>query len=251
MENQREQHTVLAEAVHRFERRLEGFNFGDYWDLREIMEALPHVKMKEGYSLDGYYAGDWRNATMKMYACATDSLDEYDPAVPEVRTRWFDAAKRKATPSPVPFRDGQVIVGTIPYSASKTVPPLEKYLDIDFTPEAIWEAMLLVVEACSYLPHRWHGSYARGVLVVDVESLAECCEGKVDRAIWSPFLEDSRLIPSVTMLSENEARIHYCRWGEWSGLYCIDILAARDGRSLAFGAPEQHALIEYDCGIVL
>lgn len=243
----------FAKATHRFERKMIETNFGTYWDLRDIMTALPHLKFKDGYTLDAYYAGDMDNANMKLYAYRMDSMDVYDPGSPGVhrnpKDRFSGLFSKEKAPEPIPFRDGQVVTGTISYAASDTVPSIENYLDIDFTPQAIWEALLLIEEADNYLLHCWHGGYANGRLIVDRLSLIQSCHGHLSNKEYEPVLFGNRLMPGVCMQSDDEALIHYCRWGDWSGLNYITIKAIRNGRTLSFERMDTECLIEYDCGI--
>ena len=262
--HQIERPNPFAAATHRFERKIIETDFSRFWDLRDVMTALPHIRFRDGYTLDAYHAGDRRNSKMKLYAYLTDSTDDYRPGPvgvhqdPDNMLRgllWSRGLSGKGKvgeykePEPVPFKDGQVINGTISLAASKTVPPLEDYLDIDFTPEAVWEAMLLVEESGSYLPHRWHGGYSNGRLIVDQNALMHSCLYRLKRAVWEPFLRDARLIPSVEMVSDKEAMVHYCRWNDWSGLSSMNIRATRVNRSLRFDREEPVKLINYDCGL--
>ncbi len=258
--HQIERPNPYAAATHRFERKIIETDFRRFWDLRDIMTALPHIQFKDGYTLDAYYVGDRRNARMKLYAYLMDSTEDYNPGPVGVHQNpdnmlkgihWIGEGKREddKIPEPTPFMDGQVINGTISFAASKTVPPLEDYLDIDFTGEAIWEAMLLIEESASYLPHRWHGGYSNGRLIVDQNGLMHSCLNRLKRAVWEPFLQDARLIPTVEMISEKEAMVHYCRWNDWGGLSSINILATRVNRSLRFDREKPVKLIDYDCGL--
>lgn len=254
----------LAIATHRFEQNLQKVSFGAFWDLRDILTGLPHIHFREGYTLDGCYVGDRRNASMKLYAYKMDSTNRYIPGRlgihldPEdmfhLQNIWKkiggkkESAEDKIAP-PIPFKDGQVIEGTISYESFKTVPPMNDYLDIDFDEESIWEAMLLLEEASNYLPHRWHGGYANGRLIVDGTSLVQSCNGHLSKEEWEPFMNDERLSPKVEILSGDSAQINYCRWGNWSGLTYIVLNATRKGRSISFDVVSSERLIEYDCGI--
>lgn len=254
----------LAIATHRFEQNMQKVDFVRFWDLRDVLNGLPHIHFREGYTLDGCYVGDSRNASMKLYAYKMDSLDKYTPGKFGVhldpddhilfRNLWrnLDGKKddeKEKIADPVPFKDGQVIQGTISYAAFKTVPPLNEYLDIEFDEITIWEAMLLLEEASNYLPHRWHGGYASGRLIVDGSSLVQACNGHLSKAEWEPFLNDARLTPKVEILSGEAATVRYCRWGDWSGLTCTTLKATRQGRTLSFEEAGSERLIEYDCGI--
>lgn len=254
----------LAIATHRFEQNMQKVNFYTFWDLRDIMNGLPHIHFREGYTLDGCYVGDRSNASMKLYAYKIDSTDKYIPGKagihlnPEdmfrLRGLWKKIEGEGGTEEDkidplVPYKDGQVIEGTISYEAFKTVPPVNDYLDIDFDEKSIWEAMLLLEEASNYLPHRWHGGYANGRLVVDGTSLIQSCNGHLSKEEWEPFLNDERISPKVEIISGDTAQVSYCRWGDWSGLTHTVLKATRIGRSISFEEVSTECLIEYDCGI--
>lgn len=252
----------LAIATHRFEQNMRKVDFGDSWDLRDVMNGLPDIQFREGYTLDGCYVGDLRNASMKLYAYRMDSTKEYVPGknggvhlnpknlFGNLYARIVSGKKNyEEAVRPVPFKDGQVIVGTISFKAFETVPPLNNYLDVDFDEKSIWEAMLLLEEASNYLPHRWHGGYAKGRLIVDGASLVQACDGRLTKDIWEPIIQDERLYPKVEILSEKAALVHYCRWGNWSGLTYIVMKATRKGRSIYFEEDHTERLIEYDCGL--
>lgn len=253
----------LAIATHRFELNTKKVDFSEFWDLRDILNGLPHIRFREGYTLDGCFVGDLRNASMKLYAYKKDSTDEYIPGkngglhlnpkvlIGDLYSRIVTGKKNTVEDAvrPVPFKDGQVISGTISDKAFRTVPPLNEYLEIDFDEKTIWEAMLLLEEASNYLPHRWHGGYAKGRLIVDGASLVQSCDGRLSNDIWRPIIQDERLYPKVEILSEKAALVHYCRWGNWSGLTYIVMKATRKGRSIYFEEDHTERLIEYDCGL--
>ena len=254
----------LAISTHRFERNMQKVDLVHFWDLRDILNGLPHIKFREGYTLDGCYVGDRNNASMKLYAYKIDSTDKYRPGKEGVHLNPDDPfrarglwkrllgekdAREDNTAPPIPFQDGQVICGTISYEAFKTVPPLNDYLDIDFNKVTVWEAMLLLEEVANYLPHRWHGGYANGRLIVDGSSLMQSCSGKISKEVWEPLIRDERIKPKVEILSDDSAFVHYCRWGDWSGLTYSVLRATRFDRSISFEDGHSERLIEYDCGI--
>ena len=200
----------LIDAAQLFRTELENFNFNLYWDLREIMGALPHVRLKEGYTLDACMVGDLRNAQMSLYVYRKDSVNYYNPGEDHynVENDVFEGLEPNTfyggcpgalyeVAAPIPFLDGQVIAGTISFPAFSTVPPISDYLDVEFTYQSIWEALLLIVEAKSYLPHRWHGSYANGILVVDSTSLVQSCGENVPPSVIGFMLSTVNLSPDI------------------------------------------------------
>jgi len=228
----------FAIATHRFEAKLNELDLFSYWDLREIMDSLPHLRFKEGYTLDGCRIGDKRDSIMRLYVYEQDSTDKYNPGPSGEK------------PKPIPFKDGQVISGLISYEAFETVPPIEDYLDIDFTQESIWEAVLLIRESCNYLKHGWHGGYNNGRLVVDVSSLIQVATDKLVESSLERWIKDERIAPKVDMLDDNHAKVAYCHWSDWRGLDYIVLLVTRDGRSLKFKEISKETLEKYDCGII-
>ena len=87
-------------------------------------------------------------------------------------------------------------------------------------------------------------------IIAEVNDLIHECERSwnLKEADWKPFLTDERLIPSVTMLNDTEALIHFCRWGDWSGLDSYDYHAYYEGRTIRFEHQEPVNLLKYDCG---
>ena len=254
----------LAIATHHFEQNMQKVDFGRFWDLRDILNGLPHIHFRDGYTLDGCYVGDRSNASFKLYAYKIDSTDNYIPGKVGVHLNPDDdllfrgafrrmmgkiKGEEETIPDPIPFKDGQVISGTISHAAFKTVPPLSDYLDIDFDEKTIWEAMLLLEEISNYLPHRWHGGYANGRLIVDGPSLVQSANGHISNKEWGPFVNDERIHPKVELVSEDTAFVHYCCWGNWSGLTYVILKATRKGRSVTFEEEKTERLIEYDCGM--
>ena len=238
-------------------------------DLNEILKSIPHVKLHEGYSLGAYRVGDMMGDHVVLYPFRTGSTDVYDPGEPNRDIehkaffdidRYYDKAQKgdeeakktlELIHNPIPFRDGQVVRSSILWCADESIPQLKDYLDIDFTPESIWESLLLLVLSSNYLPHRWHGCYANGVIVLYYISLRKASEysfshGGID---WKPFKSDDRLLPSVKMIDESQATVNVCRWNSWRGLDRLTYNAFREGRTIRFEREDPDNIIKYNCGI--
>ena len=281
---------IFANSAYLFEQVITNLKFDSQHDCQDLMVAFPHIKMRDGFILGHYYEGDYRNAVKKLYATGLNSNDIYEPVKEsELRRRprftWskknIELSKKKylkledvfddnqdsqthTRPVIPPYREGQFIVDTIPYSASETVPPLNLYIELDFTPIAIWEAAILLKASRLYLPHRWHGSYNRGLLVYDDTSLMTACNGRVfiDTSVkgytwtgdsgpidYQGFLGDNRIPPSVEVISENKAIVNYCYWNNWEGLVRITLEATRSGMSIELSDIEREVLVEYKIGL--
>ena len=279
---------IFANSAYLFEQVITNNKFDSQHDCQDLMVAFPHIKMRDGFVLGHYYVGDYRNAVKKLYATGLNSNDIYEPVKEsELRRRprftWFkrydelsminqklesildDSPNVHSNTRSVipPFREGQFIVDTIPYSASETVPPLNQYIELDFTPVAIWDAVLLLKATKLYLPHRWHGCYNRGLLVYDDTSLMAACDlrvfmdgvkaytrtGNSSPIDYQGFLGDNRIPPKVDALSENKAIVKYCYWNNWEGLVRITLEAIRSGRSIELSDIDRKVMLEYHIGI--
>ena len=250
----------LAHLTRRFEESIEQIDFEKAKDLNSLFAVLSQIKLRDGYSLGGFLCGDVDfGATYRLYAFRTGSIEQYvpgevgvhlEPRMPEIGDIYSDnEPTQRRNYELAPYNDSMFIVGTISHEAEETVPPLSDYLKFEFTPEAIWEAVLLLREAEGYLPHFWHGGYAHRRFVVDDYSLAFNSIRRVDKDLWTQFLSDSRIAPSVTLLSASSAQVHYCMWSNWTGLYSVDLLATRVGSSLNFEVLRKEVLLPYDCGM--
>ena len=258
----------LTQTARQFIAAIKATKFADTIDLQNLLDTLPAVHLRPGYSLGWYREGEWMGTHVHLYPFRTGSKDEYDPGIHNRDIEHksfldiihlFERAKKgdaeaaqiiEQREHPTPFRDGQFIRCSIMMGADDSVPKLKDYLDIDFTPESVWQSLLLLELSSNYLPHGWHGGYANGTIILEPDDLKkEIRYCRLERSQWEPFLTDDRLIPSVTMLSDAEALITFCRWGDWSGLGYMTYHAFRDGRTIRFDRQDPVNLIKYDCGI--
>lgn len=236
MEPKRTKRNQLASAAHLFERIFKKVDFNNYDELSRLMIAVPRIRMREGFVLDGYDSGDHLNAVMKLYARKVGTKDRYLPLD-------RNSPGGSSMPTIKPFREGQFIHNTIPNKASLTVPPLLNYLEFHFTPMAIWEAVLLTETSRLYLQHLWHGCYNNGMLIVDNTSLILACSPfKVD---YKSLIDDDRIQPSVDVLSDSEALIRYCFWNEWGGLRRVNLKLIREERGVVKEDLGAETILEY------
>lgn len=220
----------LAASAHLFERVVRKINFNTFDDLQPLMVAFPHIHMRDDFKLDGYNAGEAINAVLKLYARKIGTKSRYNPGEKDL----------------TPFVEGQYIHNTIPSHASNTVPSVAEYLKLPFTPVAIWEAVMLVVASRLYLKHRGHGCYNNGMMVVDNVSLwmASLSVG-VD---CKSLINDSRIPPTIDIISDQEAIVRYCYWNDWSGLIRLTIVVSRKEKGIACNITGKEVIIEYHSG---
>ena len=110
------------------------------------------------------------------------------------------------------------------------------------------------------MPLFWHAGYARCTFIferTDLERLVSKpirhWNGKerVDiTADVAAYLDDESLLPSVTMLSENEALVRYTYWNSWSGLVRAEMKISKENGTTTFTDINYKTLVEYHCGII-
>ena len=264
-------HTIkgekLAKVLHDFVRKLSETDLHNKIDLKEILDTLPNIKLKKGYSLGSYFEGNCDGTSELLYPFRTGSTDEYEPGAMhrdmDLDSFWIwrgwanhdpEAQKLKAElDNFVPFKDGQYASGCYSYESSETIPKLQDYLDVDFTPETVWEALLLTKEANSYLSQGYHTSYKVGKLIVDNKSLTDVCQNnnKFKTDNWKQLLNDERIIPKVTMTCDYIALVYYCRWNDDDGLIRFCLRASHNRRTINFEEVEKEYLIQYKNGLYI
>ncbi len=221
----------FSASSHLFERVFRECNLREYEKLTPLMRAVPHIRIRDGFELDGYDVGSRSNAEMRLYARAIGSKDRYEPVL-TLRGNMM------------PFKEGQYIQDVIWTGAS--VPPILDYLEFPFTPLAIWEAVLLAEASKLYLRHTWHGCYCNGMLVVDTVSLHMACDPYgIDCAA---YVDDDRIPPSVEMISDDEAVVRYCYWNEWKGLTRVSLKIVRKGDGCVKEDLGTETIFEYHSG---
>lgn len=294
----------LATITHIFEQNIK-MDYKDplkHRDLKHIMDALPHIKLKDGYSLGCFRPSDKHSSGeyARLYPFRTGSKEVYKPKSRridkerlnsyrtsiEIKAKQGDGVAKRILKimdedKLIPFLDGQYIGKEIGYVASITVPRLNDYIEIDLTPESIWESMLLMEESISYLPHFWHAIYSKGVLLVDDKSFKEVhgdpfydesldvkaddqplrkydmtelesfCQNSKELMdfLWEGRTPNCGVYPTVNIINEKEAVVSYCRWDCWNGILLKIAHAFIEGHSIHFKYEEPYTIFPYDCGI--
>lgn len=230
-------------TTYRFEQALKKIDYGNLRDMSFILNALPNIRLKEGYKLGGCRVGV-NPTTLHFYALKEGSSEKYVPGEEGVHLNpdRFTTGRYSA-PVPVPFKDGQCIEDIISVEAFETIPPLEDYLDVDLSVEGVWEAVLLLEVAFGYL--NWHTCE---VIVNSLSLVRNCDDLPIER--WEEFLHDPRIVPSIIIIPGKGAIIRYCRWGNRDGLINIVLKADYSNRTLRFKWIGEETLIESDWGII-
>lgn len=204
-----------------------------------------------------------RNSVRKIFIekFGSDYYDEAD----DWGDDWGDNSKHNNTESPIGcynYLEGQPIQGEVsPKTSQELIPSIFNYIEYDLNEQSVWELFLLY-ESYIFMPLHWHAGYARCTYIferVDLEKLVTTKrmswsqeEGKrVDvTADIAAYLDDESLLPSVTILSENEALVRYSYWNSWSGLVTSEMKITKENGTTTFCNVSRRTLVEYHCGII-
>ena len=121
-----------------------------------------------------------------------------------------------------------------------SVTNLLDHLEVDFTEEGVWNAMMLDM-SYGYLPCGWHGCYLKMSIIFDIEEILRAPDiqhaSKTD-----PLGELREKLSKETVEINNRVRIldadhavieAYC-WHDWHGLYINRIQVTRHGDNVTF-----------------
>ena len=159
------------------------------------------------------------------------------------------------------YREGQPIKDKVSYKASEMIPSIFNYIEYELNEQSAWELFLLY-ESFRFMPLHWHAGYARCTYIFDRADREKLASAK--KTSWSrkeqkrvditaeliAYFDDESLLPSVTMLSENEALVRYSYWNDWAGLVRAEMKITKENGTTTFCDVDRERLVEYDIGIV-
>ncbi len=250
---------INAETAHRVVRAIRRqVDFDKYDNLQVLMEQFSHIRLREGYVLDAFEAGEFLGSNYQLYA------------------RPHDAAER--VPYMLLLEDA--IGREVPLHIATTVPSAFEYIEYEFNKESIWELFLLYI-SWQYMPLKWHANYARTDYIFDKADLEQLLgkwplSGGIRRnkdgqeEVVPPgtytklgekvavYLDDDSILPKVTLLSDCEAEVEICFWNDWKGLARKRVRLRKEATTTTFHykeydteeAKEKESLVPYHCGIV-
>ena len=245
-----------------------------------------HLRLKDEYELDAYYTGNSHGGCYKFYARHKDIVEVFIESENlkkqdfwcyldlkyknDTNDDWDDdwggitpatSSKNIETPQGSDtYLEGQPIQGEVSHRTSRElIPSVFNYIDYELNEQSTWELFLLN-ESFRFMPLFWHAGYARCTFIferTDLERLVSKpirhWNGKerVDiTADVAAYLDDESLLPSVTMLSENEALVRYTYWNSWSGLVRAEMKISKENGTTTFTDINYKTLVEYHCGII-
>lgn len=275
-----------AESARRILGKLKEIDEKNRESLQPFMEQFAHIKLKDGFVLDIYYTGDFHGGCYKFYARNKDIVevfiesenlkkqdfgyyldqkykndtnddwdDDWGEITPATSSKNIETSQGSDT-----YLEGQPIQGEVSHRTSRElIPSVFNYIDYELNEQSTWELFLLN-ESCRFLPLFWHAGYARCTFIferADLERLVSKPIGhwngmeRVDiTADVAAYLDDESLLPSVTMLSENEALVRYTYWNSWRGLVRAEMKISKENGTTTFTDINRETLVKYHCGIM-
>lgn len=216
LKNNAENLNELGDMASNITAGLNEFDYKNASDLKEVSQLFSELKIKDGYVLDYFEAGDDMGARCIPYCHKINKAG--------VSTR-------------------------VPYNKIEEFVPVLEFFEVPFTEEGILQAWLL--DNLSIFMHKlWHGLYGNRDFVFtdeDFENLKENVTN-IDVANALQAIEPESIYPSVK-IGRNAALLTLAYWSNWRGLIKESVTAERDGESVIFGTPETVTLVKYNCGI--
>lgn len=273
-----------AESARRILGKLKEIDMKKGECLQPFMEQFEHIKLKDGFVLDAYYTGDFHGGCYKFYARSKDISEPFIESERLKDRNFFRILKKNLedkfgsdrddlgdnptsnnTESPKgsdTYIKGQPIQGEVsPRTSRELIPSIFNYIECELNEQSAWELFVLR-ESFSFMPLFWHAGYARCTYIFERADLVKLVSTK--RMSWNheerkrvdvtgniaAYMDDESLLPSVTMLSENEALVRYTYWNDWSGLRCVEVKITKESGTTTFCNVSRRTLVEYHCGIM-
>lgn len=271
-----------AESARRILGKLKEIDMKKGECLQPFMEQFEHIKLKDGFVLDAYYTGDFHGGCYKFYARSKDISEPFIESERLKDRNFFRILKKNLEDKFGSDRDdlgdnptsnnaespkgsdtyieGQPIQGEVsPRTSRELIPSIFNYIECELNEQSAWELFVLR-ESFSFMPLFWHGGYARCTYIFELADLAKLVSKPIRHwngkeriditADVAAYLDDESLLPSVTMLSVNEALVRYTYWNDWSGLRCVEVKITKENGTTIFTDINRKTLVEYHCGIM-
>lgn len=183
----------------------------DNWDI--LFQALPLLKLSDGYTLDDYRSKASTNNILRLYARKADThrpneetLIRYDEenSIDGIMRRKFkfdfiDNVTIAEDDEGDWGNDEPEEIDEPLYLPEKTLP--EEVVSLDFVPDAIWQAYLLKTTDY-YIGQRWHGGYHEMTIPGNLEELKKFKPWKKDEIRgYETFIEETKFDfePKITI----------------------------------------------------
>lgn len=239
----------LAIQTERFILDIKSLEIGDkkYEDLSKIMSSFRHIKIKDGFVLDGFQAGlPHFDSHMYLHARQKDATEfvpfdweDYHSKMPLFVITDEDKKHEEELEKAVelyfkPFNDAMYIRNTLCYwHAEKFVRPIWQDITVPFNEQGIWEAVLLFISP-RLMPGYWHWIYC-GITPITSDAALISKSHSVDD--YLDYVESDLRFPRVEITSEDTAAVRFMAWG-WHGLDLWELPVVKDGNSVKIEKPK-------------
>ncbi len=260
-----EETTYLADETVPYGVRLRVFEdamrrkyFDSFRNLEYVATLLPHIKIREGYILDGFRQGDTSGSVIRLYVRQRHATKRWIPypnvcEKPSFLERIGINRQKKSVPQP--YDDSMYIHDLHSYNDTKHIPPILPYFTIPFTECGITEAWLLTI-APDFMPKTWHAGYGDVEYICDKEKFEKLFAG-TDNSDTDFIIatNEAKKIPLDELLPHvkidgNRASLTYSYWNAWKGLVRETTIVIPKGESVEFSEPQREVLVPYSCDII-
>jgi hypothetical protein len=270
-----------SEIANRIFGKLKEIDVKNGESLHLFWEQFEHLKLRDGFVIDSYYTGEFHGGHYKFYA-RNWSISEPFIESESLKDRnfgrsfqkrfqkkfdddWGDNSITNEMESPKGsdnYLEGQPIQGEVsPRTSQELIPSIFNYIEYELNEQSAWELFILY-ESYIFMPLHWHAGYAHCTYIFERADLVKLVSTK--RMSWNQeeqkrvdvteniaaYMDDESLLPSVTLLSENEALVRYSYWNSWSGLVSAEMKITKENGTTTFCNVDRRILVEYHCGFM-
>jgi hypothetical protein len=270
-----------SEIANRIFGKLKEIDVKNGESLNLFWEQFEHLKLRDGFVLDSYYTGEFHGGHYEFYA-RNESISEPFIESGSLKDRnffrsfqkrlqeefdddWGDNSITNDMESPKGsdnYLEGQAIQGEVsPRTSQELIPSIFNYIEYELNEQSAWELFLLYIARWE-MPLHWHAGYARCTYIFERADLVKLVSTK--RMSWNQeerklvnvtdniaaYMDDESLLPSVILLSENEALVRYSYWNSWSGLVSAEMKITKENGTTTFCNVDRRILVEYHCGFM-
>lgn len=270
-----------SEIANRIFGKLKEIDVKNGESLHLFWEQFEHLKLRDGIVLNSYYTGEFHGGHYEFYA-RNESISEPFKECEALNDRnffrsfqkrlqeefdddWGDDSipnEMKAPMGSDNYLEGQPIQGEVsPRTSRELIPSIFNYIEYELNEQSAWELFLLYIARWE-MPLHWHAGYARCTYIFEPADLVKLVSTK--RMSWNQeerrlvnvtdniaaYMDDESLLPSVILLSENEALVRYSYWNDWSGLVSAEMKIIKESGTTTFCNVSRRTLVEYHCGFL-
>jgi hypothetical protein len=200
---------------------MSGKKRGDEFDVNQYFNALSHVSMREGYTLDYVYQNDSLGGYPLLYARPVDQVS-------------------------------YVSIADIP--ENQELPDFEEYLDIEDTERGYFEYVVMDIMANQFYLY-WHANYNDTYIVCNRQQIydivAQINSGELGNTMDSAQQAEARILRNImpiVRLTGDTAVVEIVTFTKWGGFYRSTYTISREVPHKIMEIKQEN-ILPYDCGI--